>query len=132
MAPFMQLYYTKRKNSYFNNIHLLFHISNIVACVFYFQIFLFSYRELMLLGFVAFIIFFILTGDTITDSFVASFEYADFVMFFVVRYPIFNVLKYVSTSLSTSLFRKGYVFHWAVYLDVYCELLRQSFCFQSV
>jgi Ca2+-binding EF-hand superfamily protein len=42
-----------------------------------------TYRELMLLGFVAFIIFFIVTMDSITDSFIASFEYADFVMFFV-------------------------------------------------
>ena len=42
-----------------------------------------TYRELMLLGFVAFIIFFIVTDPSITDNFVASFEYADFVMFFV-------------------------------------------------
>ena len=42
-----------------------------------------SYRELMLLGFVAFIIFFIVTDPSITDNFVASFEFADFVMFFV-------------------------------------------------
>jgi hypothetical protein len=33
-----------------------------------------TYRELMLLGFVAFIIFFIITDPTITYSFVASFE----------------------------------------------------------
>jgi len=38
----------------------------------------------MLLGFVAFIIFFVTTDPTITDDFIASFEYADFVMFFVV------------------------------------------------
>jgi hypothetical protein len=40
-----------------------------------------TYREIMLLGFISFIIFFIQTGPGITSTFVQSFNFADFVMF---------------------------------------------------
>lgn len=42
-----------------------------------------TYRELMLLGFISFAIFFLNTDKNISTTFVASFNYADFVIFYL-------------------------------------------------